>query len=218
MSSVARTFRLSIGVNSSVDAAWSAGGWTTPSFFDANVGASWARYSFTATIPATARTVQFGISSNGSNMTSGSTVNVAGVQVELGSTASPFRRNANSIQGELAACQRYYWRTPLRKDSSKVPFFGIGSANSTSQINAAFVQLPVQMRDVPYAIDYAGSIQVVFPAVNAWASTSVTLGTYSSTTAAALTVNVASGSIAVGQTYNVRQASDDAYMGFSAEL
>lgn len=89
-----------------------------------SVSGSWARYSVTVTVPGisgktitsssyfrilfwvsagadwNSRTGSIGIQSN--------TFDFWGVQVEEGSAATTFRRNANSIQGELAACQRYY--------------------------------------------------------------------------------------------------------------
>jgi hypothetical protein len=107
----------------------------SPSFVETSyagqvtLSTSWTRYSLTHTIPSisgkivgtnpntsyttlslwtsagadfSARTGSIGIQNN--------TFDFWGVQLEEGSTATTFRRNANSLQGELAACQRYYQR------------------------------------------------------------------------------------------------------------
>jgi hypothetical protein len=78
------------------------------------VTSDWERYSFTLSLPSiSGKTIgansnlRLQISFKGSATFN---VDIWGVQVEAGSVATPFRRNANSLQGELAACQRYYFR------------------------------------------------------------------------------------------------------------
>jgi hypothetical protein len=75
---------------------------------------SWTRYSYTFNIPNIAgKTVGAGshlwlsIYQAAAN-TSASTLDIWGVQLEAGSVATSFRRNAANIQAELSACQRYY--------------------------------------------------------------------------------------------------------------
>ena len=63
-----------------------------------------------------------------------------------------FRRNANSLQAELAACQRYYYRlTALATFSALVPGF-VGPAATTS----IFTVLPkVTLRVAPTSVDFS---------------------------------------------------------------
>jgi len=107
--------------------SFGGGGSTTVGGIGANkvtVSTSWARYSITISVPsisgktigtngALVSRLWFSSGSdynslNGSMGIQSNTFDIWGVQVEQGSVATPFRRNANSIQGELAACQRYY--------------------------------------------------------------------------------------------------------------
>jgi len=70
-----------------------------------NPGSSWTRYSVTTSaLPAD---VQKGFVVLIDNVNT-HTIFITGVQVDVGLVALPFRRAGGTIQGELAACQRYY--------------------------------------------------------------------------------------------------------------
>jgi hypothetical protein len=70
---------------------------------------SWVKYSFTINIPSTATELGWEINALWSG-TAGAAdfFEVTGVQLEIGSVATPFARAGGSIGGELALCQRYY--------------------------------------------------------------------------------------------------------------
>jgi hypothetical protein len=80
-----------------------------------SVTTSWARYSVTFAIPSiTGKTIgtgQVGLELYISQpLNTAQTNDIWGVQLEAGSTATAFQTATGTIQGELAACQRYFQR------------------------------------------------------------------------------------------------------------
>ena len=126
---------------------------------------SWARYSVTFTVPSiSGKTI--GTAANSSALTlnlwtsagsdfnartgsiglQNNTFDIWGVQVEGANTASPFQTATGTKQGELAACQRYYYR--FTNSTAGNSYVGIGAYYSTT--TCYFVpQWPVQMRIAP---------------------------------------------------------------------
>jgi hypothetical protein len=109
---------------------------------------SWARYSITVTVPSiSGKTI--GTDNNdslnvalwqslGSDYTTGFpsgiglqnfTLSLWGVQVEAGSVATAFQTATGTMQGELAACQRYFQKS---NNQSEAP----GTAPTSTPINA----------------------------------------------------------------------------------
>jgi hypothetical protein len=122
--------------------------------------ANWTRYSFTFAIPSiTGKTIgttpntsylALFIEQGSSISTDPWTLDLWGVQFEAGSTASDFKTATGTIQGELAACQRYYQRFA----TSAYQRFGVGAGQSST---VAVLQIPtkVSFRVSPTAIEYS---------------------------------------------------------------
>lgn len=125
---------------------------------------AWARYSVTVAVPTiSGKTIGTGSSlilylwvSGGStfNARTGSlgiqtnTFDFWGVQVEAGSVATPFTTATGTLAGELAACQRYYWRASGGNN-------GIAVAWSTTGANVLITN-PVPMRVTATSIEVSG--------------------------------------------------------------
>jgi len=115
---------------------------------------SWARYTANVTLPSVVgKTI--GAGSSLRVIFDSSSINVAvdiwGVQLEAGSVATPFKRNAPSIQAELAACQRYYWRSSTNTSSNPYTIVATGSATSTTNVMCV-LNVPVTMRITPSSV------------------------------------------------------------------
>ena len=117
---------------------------------------TWTRYTITGTVGTNINeiAVYFDASPTG---TAGANdyFEITGVQLEVGSQATPFSRNASTIQGELAACQRYYYRA-TSVDNAYTRFGGANGAGSTTSVLLPFVH-PVTMRVKPTAVEYGGT-------------------------------------------------------------
>jgi hypothetical protein len=188
-----------------------------------NATTSWARYTITA---------NFG-SVSGKTIGTGSSVEVIlrfpaatavtidlwGVQLESGSTATAFQTASGTIQGELALCQRYYYRiTP----GSANRFLANAQIGSTTGGNVTG-NFPVTMRTRPTALEQNGTANNY--AFFTQATTTVCNGvpTYSALTTAdsfRLTATVASGLTAgdAGILFTDPTNGATAYLGWSAEL
>ena len=108
---------------------------------------TWVRYSFTGSVAATATEMALvlGYTATG---TAGAAdfFEITGIQIDVGSVALPFRTYAGTIQGESAACQRYF----VRLNTNSSSFIGQGMARSGTVYGLfGSVPLPTSMRTAP---------------------------------------------------------------------
>jgi hypothetical protein len=178
-----------------------------------NLTTGWVRYSATVTLPSiSGKTIgtgsYLGIVIN-QTVTAGSTLDIWGLQLEAANTATAFQTATGTLQGELAACQRYYYR--VSGADASVVATGI-AANTT--LAAQIVQQKVTLRVPATAVDFS-SIQLT-DTVSAYAATNCVINT-TNTNNTNLTITVASGLTAY-RPYNLLLSGASGYLGLSAEL
>jgi hypothetical protein len=212
--SIAVGMSFAVGWSASVDNA-ASGTWTYLPAITGTSGTagSFNRISGQVTIPSTAKSIIITIY-NTSAIATGVSVYLAGVQLELGSVATPFSRAGGTVQGELAACQRYYYRTFGATTSTT---YCVGHCESTTA--AIFpVPLPAPMRTVPTSMDYAG-LRVYSGNTVGTTGTFVYTANYSNSSNASVLYTHGSLLFTAGYAAELDNASTgSAYLGFSAEL
>jgi hypothetical protein len=120
---------------------------------------SWQRFSYTFAMPSVSgKTIgagsylEFDIRTA---FSSGSVLDVWGVQWEASNTATAFQTATGTIQGELAACQRYFNR--FSSTDNAYNNFSTGNVRQTGAGAASYFgfNYPVEMRIAPTAVTTA---------------------------------------------------------------
>ena len=186
------------------------------------VTTSWTRFSATVAIPSiagktvgTSSYLQFFMTATPA---SGFSLDCWGVQAEAGSVATAFQTATGTIQGELAACQRYYYRNTA---GSTYASFSTGFCTATTNTSCN-IPFPVSMRITPASVETTGTA-ANYAMLNAAGSLIAcsAVPVYDSNTnsnVGVLTAAVTAGLIAGNGTQLRANNAATAYIGWSAEL
>jgi hypothetical protein len=144
-------------------------GAVSASFSVPTLTTSWVRYSYSVAVPSiSGKTI--GTSSfldlvwNFGSAMGNRTIEIWGVQLEAGSVATAFQTATGTLQGELAACQRYYATSiPTGYTITDFPIMGTSGAGGqifwatgTSDLFGS-LQYPVPLRTTPTFTAYSGN-------------------------------------------------------------
>ena len=185
--------------------------------------ANWTRYSLTFSLGSmsgktigTSSALELKLEQATSISTDAWTLDIWGVQIEAGSVATAFQTATGTIQGELAACQRYYYR--FTGNAAGYAIASMGNDASSTTAGQAHLKFPVTMRTIPSTLDTAGTW---FYAQYSGSSTTLTALTWNLSTSVdvgAIAVTAASGLSTTVKYQFLSNNTTASYVGFSAEL
>jgi hypothetical protein len=181
---------------------------------------SWTRYSFTFAVPSVAGTTigansyfqpYFSMDNN-----TVQTFDFWGWQIEAGSVATAFQTATGTIQGELAACQRYFERMVNGADNSSETI-GVFQCFSTTQ-GYGTLRFVVPKRSTP-SLTFSGNADFIVKDASGTnrATTLMASGTYSPRTAN-VTFTIGTANLVAGNAAWMLANSATATMDVSAEL
>ena len=204
----------------------------------ATLSTSWARYSINIAIPSlSGKTIGttdgtsyleigFWLSAGSSFASRASsigiqnnTIGVWGVQLEAGSVATSFTTATGTLSGELAACQRYYWRTT----GSAGGYYAMqqdATARGYNFVTDGLLKNPVPMRTVPTSIDYGSghNLEPYYGSGAAKSITTITLDTPTSIYNTGVQLSTSSAFSASTRLMWYMNNSSSTFIGVSAEL
>lgn len=191
------------------------------------ISTSWTRYTVTASVPSiSGKTIGTSSSLNlvlwidaGADFATrassignqSGTFDIWGVQVEYGSKATPFQTASVSLGGELALCQRYYFRTG---GDTAYQYLFAGFATSTTE---AFIPVrsTVTLRVPPTSIEF--STLAIYAGSTIYAVSAATLNAAGKDTSN-IQFTSAVGLIAGTGQYVITNNSTSGYLALNAEF
>lgn len=144
---------------------------------------TWTRYSATFTVSANAVRGYFVLFYRNVTTTSTTTL-YAGAQLEIGTAATSFRRNAPSIQAELAACQRYYQQSGLTVNAynDNVMLFHERFSGSGSYWGVIPVRTDMRVQPTVVFYSFAGTVNRISSGAGGAGDITYTVSTQAGTT------------------------------------